>query len=246
MKHRKSMLIDKKFQLRTAFTIIGIVILACSVIIAAIGVIAALNNRTLQDIARNQQEIIATQSEMLRALNVFAQEKTWQNLRIATDKVAGDLNRNAGKIEVNNSLINSISATNSILIIAIIVFVIAQGVVLFVILLRKTHRISGPLYLLSMYTRKIIDGEHPHIRPLRENDEFKEYYDLFIKMAKTIREREEKSARSLRESDAHDAPGTSPSAGPEGESTEKLPAKKRTHRKKTGDGMPPAGDQQPG
>ncbi len=191
MKHRKSMLIDKRFQLRTAFTIIGIVILACSIIIAAIGVIAAINNRTLRDVARNQQEIIATQSEMLKALNVFAQEKTWQNLRIATDKVSGDLNRNAGKIEVNNALIKNISETNTVLIAAIILFVIVQGVALFVIILRKTHRISGPLYLLSMYTQKIIDGEHPHIRPLRENDEFQEYYELFTRMAKAIKERDE-------------------------------------------------------
>ena len=82
-----------------------------------------------------------------------------------------------------------IARNNSILLYAVLIYLIVQGIVLSFIMIRRTHRISGPIYLLSVYTRDIIEGRYPQMRPLRRLDEFTDYYDLFAEMVETLKER---------------------------------------------------------
>jgi hypothetical protein len=58
--------------------------------------------------------------------------------------------------------------------------VVLQGVVLFIVLILKTHRIAGPIYVMSNYMKQIIGGKiPPMLRPLRDKDALKDFYDLF-------------------------------------------------------------------
>lgn len=51
-----------------------------------------------------------------------------------------------------------------------------QGILLYVILVSRTHRVYGPIFLMRRQMEDILEG--------REHDDFKEFYDLF---GKTIR-----------------------------------------------------------
>jgi len=189
MKKRKQTIIDKKFQLGTTFSIIGVIYIIFSVIIAAIGINAAYNNQKLTTIIKKHKSIISTQYETFSALLVFDQNKTWKDLQIATDKVSKDIDKNMETINNNILTVNNITFRNNVFLLVIVIFIVLQGAVLYLLLIRKTHRMSGPIFLLTRYTQEIIDGKYPEIRPLRDKDEFKEYYELFTRMVEVLKER---------------------------------------------------------
>ncbi len=175
MKQRKQYIINKKFQLKTTFSIIAIIFVIVAIIIAAIGVNAAANNKRLI-------HIIQIQDNIVEALIAYSQSPHDSEQKLAIQNIAND--------HVNNiNTIKQIIELNNILLIIIIAFVILQGIILYFVLIRKTHKIAGPIYVMSNYFNDIINGNIPNPRPLRKNDELQDFYALFIKMVNTIRSR---------------------------------------------------------
>ena len=60
---------------------------------------------------------------------------------------------------------------------------------MFVMIIKITHRISGPIYVMSGYMKDIIDGKLPTPRNLREKDGFREFYELFREMIEVIKKK---------------------------------------------------------
>jgi signal transduction histidine kinase len=80
--------------------------------------------------------------------------------------------------------------------ISIIIFITITGIILLYLqLIRHTHRISGPIFIMSKYIREILDGKSPDMRDLREKDEFKEYFSLFRQMGERLIELEKKEKK---------------------------------------------------
>jgi signal transduction histidine kinase len=71
---------------------------------------------------------------------------------------------------------------NRILLILLIGIILIQGLILYLILIRLTHKISGPIYVMSNYITEILNGMTPVIRPLRSGDQLKDFYDLLLKL----------------------------------------------------------------
>ena len=91
--------------------------------------------------------------------------------------------------ESNLTTIDQIAQYNRYLLISLVFFVLIQWVVLFMMLIRITHRISGPVFVMSRYFKEIIDGNIPDIRPLREKDELKNFYALFKELVDTLKKK---------------------------------------------------------
>jgi hypothetical protein len=74
-------------------------------------------------------------------------------------------------------------ANNTFLIWAVTALVVLQGLALFIVLIIKTHRIAGPIYVMSGYMRQIISGKLPgSLRAIRDKDALKDFYELFCVM----------------------------------------------------------------
>ena len=101
---------------------------------------------------------------------------------------------NIRKIQGNIASNNRIMRYNNILLILLIALLIFQSAFLYFIMIRKTHRISGPIYVMSNYMREIIDGRSPSIRPIRKNDELQDFYHLFSQLVASLRERRGKES----------------------------------------------------
>ena len=43
-----------------------------------------------------------------------------------------------------------------------------------------THRMVGPLYVMSRFMLELKEGRLPKMRALRQKDEFKEFYEVFV------------------------------------------------------------------
>lgn len=62
-----------------------------------------------------------------------------------------------------------------------------------------THRIAGPVFIISRYVRALRDGQYPDMRPLRQGDEMKGFFDSFIAMVDTMKQRDQDEITVLNE-----------------------------------------------
>ncbi len=176
MSKRKKYILDKRFQFKTTFSIIGITSLIVSIIIGLMSFNIASNNKKLSNIILIQQNVV-------EALFTYSQTNRNREERTVINNISKSHTKN---IDAMEDIIN----LNYKFLIAIIVITIIQCFVLFIIIIKKTHRISGPIYVMSQYMNDIINGKYPKPRPLRKGDELKEIYKLFSEMIETMKERE--------------------------------------------------------
>jgi hypothetical protein len=60
-----------------------------------------------------------------------------------------------------------------------------------------THRIAGPVYVMSHYVSVIAKGRYPLMRPLRKRDELKGFFDRFQEAIELLRSREAEEAEQI-------------------------------------------------
>lgn len=178
--HKRKHIIDKKFQLRTTFRIIGIIIIAFMLVIAVTGIISMDNNR----------KITATINDLNRAMDRDRRAVETLIASAGTERAAGREHDNERIIEdhlesmalmhTNIGHLKKILGQNRVLVTIMICTGIILGIVLFIYLIRLTGRMSGPLYVLKQHMHDIMSGKKPNLHKLRKNDEFKDFYREFI------------------------------------------------------------------
>ncbi len=181
MEKRKKVILDKKFQIRTTFSIIGITSVIVTIIIGLISYNIANNNKKLSN-------IIVIEKNVVDALLIYSQENRSREERIVINNISKGHDKNIDIIE-------NIIDLNYAFLIAIIAFSVTQCIVLYFILIKKTHRISGPIYVMSKYINEVIQGNYPTLRPLRKKDELQDLYELLSKMIDAIRDRDEQDKK---------------------------------------------------
>ncbi|WP_395832105.1 signal protein [Archangium violaceum] len=62
-----------------------------------------------------------------------------------------------------------------------------------------THRVAGPIHVMSLYIATLAAGRYPRMRPLRKKDELLGFFNRFSEAVDRIREREAEEARLLAE-----------------------------------------------
>ncbi len=72
----------------------------------------------------------------------------------------------------------------------IVAFIIAMGVALTIYGVLVTHRIAGPLLVISRHLNSIARGQYPDVRPLRKHDELKDFFDIFNSMLNSLRDKD--------------------------------------------------------
>jgi methyl-accepting chemotaxis protein len=175
---RKQYIVDKKFQFRTTFSIIGVVTIITAIILGSISFSIVYNNEKIKNIYEIESSIMDFFSSQTYS-NVDEMYKTAFNQQMKNH---------------DNNMINlkGIITYNRVMLTLLLVLIVIQGVILYILLIKKTHRISGPIYVMSKYLNEIIEGKSPVTRPLREKDELKEFYELFNSMLESIKEKDKK------------------------------------------------------
>ncbi|MBI3181422.1 MAG: signal protein [Myxococcales bacterium] len=60
-----------------------------------------------------------------------------------------------------------------------------------------THRVAGPVWVMSRYVAALAKGRYPAMRPLRRTDELRDLFDGFRGAVETVRQREVEEADQL-------------------------------------------------
>jgi hypothetical protein len=190
MDQRKQKLIDKKFQLHTTYSFMGIFFILIGIIIVTIGINYYSDNKKIEKIIDEQKNIMNAQGEIIKSILQIIKIKDGDNSDL-NSKIKEKSENNSLSLKQNIDIVKELTQRNNLIFLIIIVFLIATGFVLYPVLIRKTHKISGPIYLMSQYIKEIIKGNYPDLRPLRKKDELKEFYELFSKLVVFIKKRED-------------------------------------------------------
>jgi len=182
---RKNRIIDKKFQLKTTFKIISISTIAFMVLITFIVINATKKNREINDTIREFNTAIEFEDNMVKSYINNSMLDRDVDFRINADKMAIEHDKSIESMKKFLFLLNVPVRQNFIVIAVIVVILLIQGVILYLFLIRLTHRISGPLYLITQHIKEIMEGREPNFRSLREKDEFKDLYEEFSVMTKS-------------------------------------------------------------
>lgn len=173
MRKRKQIIIDKNFQFKHTFSIIAVATVISAIIVAIIASNLVMNNIKIENIYTIEDNIVHFLTSRPKGINDPAFQNAIKDIAINHSD--------------NMKALFRIIKYNKILLIALLVFIIVQSIVLYFLIIRKTHRIAGPLYVMSNYMKDIINGKIPDTRPLRKSDELKEFYDLFGEMVKKLK-----------------------------------------------------------
>lgn len=77
------------------------------------------------------------------------------------------------------------------------VVLMAAALSLFGILI--THRVAGPVYVMSHYISVLARGRYPILRPLRKGDELRAFFERFQEAVEALRTREVDEADAIRD-----------------------------------------------
>ena len=196
MKNRKQVLIDKKFQLSKSLSVIGFFSIIVIVIVLLIGIFLLSNNQKLNTETANLEKsildlklIMELQQSVYISLSsrptidnskVDVQEANQLNANYnsSIQKLTHTIKKNEGIVASNQ---NIVKMNNWLFGVVSAVFLLGI-LVLYLLMIRITHRISGPIWVMTRHMTDVLEGKKPQMNDLRTKDEFKDFYDLFRKM----------------------------------------------------------------
>ena len=205
MQKRKQLLIDKKFQIGHTISVMRWTIIIIIIIIAVTGINVAYNSLTIENINMKNSSIISNLETVMQKQDVVMETViTWAlNPAKMPDRQAGrevavehqgnisTIKNNISSIKNNINDQNNIVRYNYILLIIILAILITQSILLYYMLIKKTHRIAGTIHVMSNYMKEIIEGNRlPFFRNLRDKDEFKDFYELFKKTIEVMNKKQ--------------------------------------------------------
>jgi hypothetical protein len=204
---RKKKLINYSFQLKTAIPAIVISMVSFSIIISFVIFITSMSkNSSMLTTTQELDRSVKNEDEIVGSFKEYSKRIKDPIFILATDKIEADHDKNITVIKENIKILKAYSEkSNQLLAIAITVMAL-NSVVIFVFLIRATHKAAGPAQVMNRFVRDLLEGRKPELRSLRKTDEFKEFYEDFIHLAEKFQNKN-KRAGALK-TKAKSVPGT--------------------------------------
>ncbi|OHD71295.1 MAG: hypothetical protein A2W19_09815 [Spirochaetes bacterium RBG_16_49_21] len=176
---RKKYILDKKFQMRISLRAIILPLMTTLALCLLLLYFAGDTNNLINENNKNINAIINAQDTMLEMfMAVPALQNPNNRLVQKTDKTFKENLMLVNKINNNHE---KIKKNNLIILYILIALTTAQAFVIFFQFIFFSHKISGPIHVMTNYLREFRKGNKPEFRPLRANDELQDFYDEFRK-----------------------------------------------------------------
>lgn len=94
---------------------------------------------------------------------------------------------NTELLELDAAFAEQVADYDAMAIYYLVGFVVVMALALFVWGIFMTHRVAGPIYIISRYLGQLADGQVPQTRPLRRGDELKAFFDTFSAAVDSLR-----------------------------------------------------------
>ena len=184
---RKRKLIDKKFQLKSVFIILIVSTISIFLIAGIMFTAYSYNNRTIQETLYGLGNAIEIENNIVEAFVDYQERITDSPFRIKNEKIKNDHEKSIEQILQHVSALEIAIEQNRYIIFIAIALIALQCIFFCLYMIRYTHRIAGPVHVITKYIKEMADGKTPTFRPLRDKDELQELYDNLIKMARNLK-----------------------------------------------------------
>jgi methyl-accepting chemotaxis protein len=94
---------------------------------------------------------------------------------------------NTELLELDAAFAEQVAEYDAMAIYYLVGFVVVMALALFIWGIFMTHRVAGPIYIISRYLGQLADGQVPQTRPLRRGDELKTFFDTFSAAVESLR-----------------------------------------------------------
>jgi hypothetical protein len=145
-----------------------------------------LTDRKINGTIAELKSAVNTEQNIVNAFIKYSEMTAAPDLQLKSKKITDDHNKSTMIIEKHMALLTGLLKSNFIVLSLMAGFIIIMGLILFYYMIRLTHTISGPLFVISQHIQEIMDGKEISVRSLREDDQLKEFYSRFIEMAKKM------------------------------------------------------------
>ena len=95
------------------------------------------------------------------------------------------------------TVVQELARSNEALLWMMAAIALLMGVALGLTGVLITHRVAGPVYVMSHYIQVLANGRYPMLRPLRKTDELKALFERFASAIEAMRLREADEAVAL-------------------------------------------------
>ena len=191
---RRKKLIDPKFQLKTTFKIIGIISIFFIILTGGMSVIIILNNQDSGVVINSLKSAVQEENNIVNAFTELAKKLDSLGYKLDAEMVSKNHNKYMKTILNHIEFLkqkDKKNIENISIFIGTVLLMLLLGVFLFFYLIKITHRISGPIFVMKRYLQTMIEGKSPEFRPLRDGDEFSELFDKVKELADVIKKRDE-------------------------------------------------------
>lgn len=171
-KQRKQMVIDKKFQYSVAIKAVILPLVTILMISGVLLFFAFDNDKKINEINNNQAAIIDTFLSIPQLVD-------------PQNPYTRDANQ---RFQENLGKSREIQQNIRIVLYFLIIMTVVQTVIIFGLSISLTHRISGPIYVMSKYLAELREGKDVCVRPLRKGDQFQDFYNEFCDVVNELKE----------------------------------------------------------
>ncbi|MFC1669406.1 hypothetical protein ACFL20_03385 [Spirochaetota bacterium] len=186
MAKRKIRILDKKFQLRTIFSITGIMLISFFVIIVISSYNAMNSNAMIKEAMTKLNRTIETEDNIVHTLIKNSRRTGNGKFRISIKDISNDHMKSIEVMKEHLAFLKGRINSSYNLLIIISTFSLIVIIITYFFILRLTHRISGPVYVIKNRIQDLIDGIKPDFRELRAKDELNDLYEKVKELAEKI------------------------------------------------------------
>ena len=186
---KRKRLIDKKLQLKTTFSVTRFYFISFFIVLVLLILHTVAMDKKINGTIKDLNGAVDIEQNIVKAFIKYSNMTANSDLQLKSQKISDDHNQSIKTIESHINVLSGLLRSGFIVISIIAGFMVIMGIILFYYLIRLTHTISGPIYVITQHIQDIIDGKEPALRSLRENDQLKDFYSKFSEMVKKMQDK---------------------------------------------------------
>jgi|GEM_PF-465626 len=171
---RKKYILDKNFQFSLS---IKAIILPLITLLTASAILLFYASKTSNFVDKNNKHIDTIVSNQEQMIKLFLTTPALQQKDPSILKGTQTFKENIGKLKKISINSKVITQNSSIVFYFLIGVTILQTIIIFSLFIFYTHKISGPIHVMSQYLHNLRSDNPPEFRKLRKNDHLKEFHE---------------------------------------------------------------------
>ncbi len=182
MNKRNIKIINKRKQLKIIIPIIIIYIAASAFTIAIISISFKKSINEIDYAISDLNSSIKTEDDIVNSFVFVAKKLIGKEYELHTEKITTDHNKSLTKINDQIEVLRQISIRQMNILYILIGVLSVIAIILTLFLTGITHKIYGPVYVMTKYLKDILKGKEISGRALRKGDELYDLNNLIVKV----------------------------------------------------------------